>query len=433
MIVHRYQSYRLRPTPEQGATLLRWESLLRFLWNLGLEQYHLWIYGCTPTGTKKQQKRKWCSRREHHQYPTTLSQSKGLTGLRSQYPWLSEVPRNLADAVFDTLEEAWRLCWRSGHGRPNWKKRTDSVAMIEGHSRSFWLKSVGASKLGTLKFPKIGKIHAVIDRPLAGKPKRCAITRDGDQWYASILCEVEVPDPVPSTKPGVGIDRGVKLLIADSNGRTVANPLHLKKAEKRLKRAQRKANKKKKGSHNKTKAYAKVNRIHRKIRRQREWFIHQESKHYAKSHGVIVLEKLEIENMTASAKGAKKKPGKKVAQKSGLNRSILSMGWGMFARQLKYKVIPEGGEVREVPAPYTSCACSKCGHVDPKSRVSQSVFRCVACGHEENADTNAAKNIYSRGAHGCCCLWRNLESQTYEAERSNCEVDQPTTRSHGVR
>ncbi len=33
---------------------------------------------------------------------------------------------------------------------------------------------------------------------------------------------------------------------------------------------------------------------------------------------------------------------------------------------------------------------------DKKNRQSQSVFKCVHCGHEENADVNAAINILGR-------------------------------------
>lgn len=397
MILHRAFRYRLRPTPEQEATLLRWEGALRFLWNLGLEQYLLWIHGCVPRGKGHLP----CSKREHPQYPSAFGQSRQLTDLRKDHPWIADVPRNICDSIFASLGEAWKRCWKSGFGRPHWKRRGDPMGMIEGHGEMFDLiMGTGATKLGILDFPKIGKIHAVTDRPLGSKPKRCTITRDGNEWYASILCEVEVADPVPSTKPGVGIDRGVVLLLADSTGRTVADPGHLQKAQRRLTRAQRQLSKKQKGSQNRKKAAAKVGKIHRQIRRQREWALHQESKHYAKNHGLIVLERLQIGNMTASAKGTIEEPGKRVRQKAGLNRSILSMGWGIFATQLKYKVIVEGGEVREVAAAYTSCTCSKCGHVAVESRVSQSVFRCVACGHEENADTNAAKNIYSRGAHG---------------------------------
>ncbi|MFK8040117.1 MAG: zinc ribbon domain-containing protein, partial [Rickettsiaceae bacterium] len=42
---------------------------------------------------------------------------------------------------------------------------------------------------------------------------------------------------------------------------------------------------------------------------------------------------------------------------------------------------------------YTSQTCSNCGYNDSDNRLSQTKFECKACGHKENADINAAKNI----------------------------------------
>jgi transposase len=51
------------------------------------------------------------------------------------------------------------------------------------------------------------------------------------------------------------------------------------------------------------------------------------------------------------------------------------------------------GRVGKVRPAFTSQRCSACGQVDPKSRESQAVFRCTACGYACNADVNAARNI----------------------------------------
>jgi putative transposase len=51
----------------------------------------------------------------------------------------------------------------------------------------------------------------------------------------------------------------------------------------------------------------------------------------------------------------------------------------------------------EVPAAYTSQTCAQCGVIDARSRLDQSHFACFGCGHQANADTNAAINILRRG------------------------------------
>ena len=56
-----------------------------------------------------------------------------------------------------------------------------------------------------------------------------------------------------------------------------------------------------------------------------------------RDYDLISLEALKIKNMTKSAKGTKDKPGKNVKAKSGLNRSILEQGWGLFCQRLTDK------------------------------------------------------------------------------------------------
>ena len=46
---------------------------------------------------------------------------------------------------------------------------------------------------------------------------------------------------------------------------------------------------------------------------------------------------------------------------------------------------------------HTSQTCNQCTHVARENRESQAIFKCVSCGHFDNADVNAAKNILDRG------------------------------------
>ena len=112
---------------------------------------------------------------------------------------------------------------------------------------------------------------------------------------------------------------------------------------------------------------------------------------------MIVTEALKINNMSKSASSTIEGPGKHVRAKSGLNRAILDQGWSEFKRQLKYKLEWLGGVYVEVNPSYTSQKCSSCANIDKKSRISQSKFCCISCGHTENADLNAAKNILAAG------------------------------------
>ncbi|MGW0585733.1 zinc ribbon domain-containing protein, partial [Streptomyces sp. NPDC002920] len=96
-----------------------------------------------------------------------------------------------------------------------------------------------------------------------------------------------------------------------------------------------------------------------------------------------------------SARGTVEEPGKNVAQKAGLNRSISQEAWGRTVTMLTYKTARLGGTVVKVPAPGTSRRCSACGFTTPGSRESQAVFVCrnPDCGWSGNADHNAARNV----------------------------------------
>ena len=140
-------------------------------------------------------------------------------------------------------------------------------------------------------------------------------------------------------------------------------------------------------------------------------FLHKTSTAIGETQAVVHVEDLPIRNMSRSARGTVEAPGKKVRQKAGLNRSILSQGWGTFLSLLEYKLLRRGGRLVRVPPQYTSQTCSVCGHAAPENRKTQEAFVCGVCGHAENADANAAKNILRAGqARSACSGAKTSES-----------------------
>jgi putative transposase len=210
---------------------------------------------------------------------------------------------------------------------------------------------------------------------------------------------VEVASTLPAAdlKPSLGLDLGVTLFAAGSDGQTLAPLKALSRHATRLRRYQRAVSRKQKGSANRKKAVRRLCRLHQRLARQRQHWLHQQSTRLAQAHAVVVVEDLQVRAMTASARGTKDQPGRQVRAKAALNRSILDAAWAEFRRQLSYKLAWRGGELLAVPAAYTSQRCSVCGHVHADNRKTQAVFACVACGHTEHADVNAAKNILAAG------------------------------------
>jgi putative transposase len=172
----------------------------------------------------------------------------------------------------------------------------------------------------------------------------------------------------------------------------------MEKAENRKKFYQRQAARQKNGSKRKAKTRKKIARKYEKQQNVRKDFHHKETRKIVDDpkKQVFVKENLKIKNMTASATGTIEEPGKNVAQKSGLNRDILNVGWGQFFVFLNYKAIRAGKIMYSVSAQHTSQECYHCGHIHKDNRLEQSEFVCVKCGHKNHADKNAAFVIRRR-------------------------------------
>jgi putative transposase len=223
------------------------------------------------------------------------------------------------------------------------------------------------------------------------------VKREGRRWYVVVSCD-EVPvEPLTSTGRAVGIDLGIVSFLTTSDGEQVDNPRHLRVATEWLTRAQRALSRCKRGSSRRRKVRARIAAVHGKVRRQRLDHAHKTANRLVKHHDVICHEVLSISNMSRSARGTLTVPGSRVAQKAGLNRSILDAGWGVFLSILTAKAESAGRELIGVNPRNTSRTCPQCGHCCAENRVTQSEFRCVRCGLESHADLVGAVNVLRAG------------------------------------
>ena len=144
----------------------------------------------------------------------------------------------------------------------------------------------------------------------------------------------------------------------------------MKRAEKNLAWEQRKLSRKfRKGqkSRNFRKQKLRVARAHERVANMRRDFLHKASTAMGKTQAAVFVEDLKIRNMTRSARGTRETPGRNVRQKSGLNRSILSQGWGTFLSLLEYRLERNGGRLVRVDPRNTSRTCFACGHVSAEN------------------------------------------------------------------
>ena len=311
---------------------------------------------------------------------------------REKTSWLKGADSQALQQSVANMDSAYKHFFEGG-GFPKFKSKH--------HSRqSFQYPQRVKIKDNKIYLPKVGWVKCKgLRNDVSGKIKTVTVSYEAYQYHASILFDDGQNVIQPNTNGKVvGIDVGVSLVVADSNGNRV-KPLELIKELSKLRKCAQQLSRKKKGSNNRAKAKAKIAKQNLRIANMRKDFLHKLSRSYSENQAVIV-EDLKIKNMTKSAKGTEEKPGKNVAQKRGLNRSITQQSWGMFFELLEYKIKENGGTLIKVAPEFTSQICNCCGHVSKENRQSQAKFVCTACGHSDNADTNASKNIRDRGLHG---------------------------------
>ena len=311
---------------------------------------------------------------------------------REKTSWLKEIDSQAIQQSIANMDKAYQHFFKGG-GYPKFKSKH--------HSRQSYQYPQRVKIDGNKVFlPKVGWVKCKgLRKEFVGKIKTVTVSYEAYQYHASILIDVDEQEPKVNTNGKcVGIDVGVSLVVADSNGRRV-KPLELGRELTKLRIRAQQLSRKKKGSNNRAKAKAKLAKQNLRIANMRKDFLHKLSSQYSENQTVVV-EDLKIKNMTSKTKGTVEKPSKNAKAKRGLNRAITQQSWGMFFELLEYKLKQRGGQLIKVDPKHTSQTCNKCGHISKENRKTQSKFVCTTCGYSANADINAAKNILDRGIHG---------------------------------
>ncbi|HEY3652454.1 MAG TPA: transposase [Streptosporangiaceae bacterium] len=364
--------YRLLPTPVQEAVLRAHCAHARFVWNLAVEQHSHWHPGRSSA-------------------PGYLEQCRQLTQARAQHSWLAAGPQMVQQQALRDFAQAMTAFFDPANParRPSWRKA--------GRNEGFRIVTVKSEQVrrlarntGAAWVPKAGWVRFRWSRAVPQGAKSYRVTLDqAGRWHIAFA---NIPDPIPPPGNGkiVGIDRGVAVSAALSTGELVHAAGLTTRERRRMRRLERRLTRARSGSNRRGRVRLAIGRLRaRETDRRKDW-AEKTSTNIAEQFDVIRIENLKIRNMTRSAKGTVRNPGRSVRGKAGLNREILRSGWGLLVRRLEEKA---PGRVEKVNPAYTSQRCSACGHVDAKSRESQARFACTACRFVGHADVNAARNI----------------------------------------
>ena len=191
----------------------------------------------------------------------------------------------------------------------------------------------------------------------------------------------------------IGVDVNIKNnILALSDGKTFkANKSLIKKCI-RFDNARKRCQRNKELNHNPKPYGKKMLFKQEKNNRRSKWYLEQlvnELLNYCEEKGYnhIVMENLNLKETKSEAKN-----------KDGINYNRLASL--LHLNDIKH-VIKRLANKRDIAVSwvnpkYTSQQCPICGHINKNNRITQEIFCCEKCFHNNNADINAAINIKNR-------------------------------------
>jgi putative transposase len=319
-----------------------------------------------------------------------LSKFCAVLAANTEFPWVAKLNSMARQA---SAERAWSAiarffdnCKKSKPGKkgfPKFKKE-QTHGSVEYKTCGWRLSDdrrhitfSDGFKAGTFKLWGTRDLHFYQLKQF----KRVRVVRRADGYYAQFCIDHERVEKREPTLKTIGLDVGLNHFYTDSEGNQIENPRHLRKSEKSLKRLQRRLSKTKKGSNNRVKFRNKLARKHLKVSRQRKDFAVKLARCVVQSSDLVAYEDLKVRNMVKNRHLAK---------------SISDAAWTQFRQWVEYFGKVFGVVTVAVPPHGTSQSCSNCGEIVKKT-LSTRTHVCPHCGHIQDRDHNAARNILEIG------------------------------------
>ncbi len=362
MAVHRkVYRFRMEPTQAQIEALLRMAGARRWVWNWGLARRKE-VYAAMGKGLSYQQ------------------QAAELTAVkkRPETAWLREADSQLLQQALQDLDRAFKAFFERRARFPRFKSKKKDQPRFRIPQRV----KVEGSKV---YIPKVGWVAIRQSQPIDCPVKGATFKRDTQgHWYVTLTAEFEMPDvPLPPANPErvVGIDLGLKDFAVLSDGTRIAPPKFYRKVLSKLRRAQRALSRKQKGSKNREKARKHLNKIHAKVRNQRQDWLHKLTTGLVQKYDGLCIEDLNLKGIA----------------RTKLSTSVLDAALGEFRRQLEYKTVWRRKHLAVIDRYFPSSKlCRECGTIHTALTLSDRVWTC-GCGALHDRDLNAAQNIRAEG------------------------------------
>lgn len=292
----------------------------RYVWNLAVEQHRHWEPGRKSA-------------------PGFVEQCRQLTEARRDNEWLGAGNADVQQQALKDFAKAKSARFTSGFGEPSWRKRfrdegfrvigTDRVPEHESDGspkqnartgRQVMGRSVVVQKVNRrwaqVKVPGCGWVRFRLTRTQLPSAKTFRVTFRNHQWHIAFAV---IPEPVEALGATeiIGVDRGVKVTAALSDGQKLNCPQLTARERSKIRKHQRRAARAPKGSDRKATEYAKVAKLKARDADRRKDWCEKVSTMLARTYGLIRFEKLNIKNMTASATGTVEEPARGCGRRRG--------------------------------------------------------------------------------------------------------------------
>lgn len=363
----RAHKIRLVPNPEQEEYFRKACGTARFVYNWGLGQIKVALEaGEKPEGVWALKKR--------------LNSIK-----REEFPWILEVTKCAPEGAFVNLGNGLKNFFDSRSGKRKGHKVSFPAFKKKGRSKDAFVVNNDKFRVEgrSVRLPHIGWVKMAEELRFNGKIMSATISRTANHWYVSLSVEIEEKSTTHKSHVKVGIDLGVKTAVVMSTGKTFESPKALHKNLKRLRRLNRKLHRRQLGSANRRKVAEEIARLYERITNIRRDWQHKVTTCIARRHSFIVVEDLNVAGMN---------------KLRSLARAVADVGMSEVPQMLRYKVPHHGGQLVKISRWFPSSkACRKCGNVKDDLTLADRVYRCAECGHAEDRDLHASRNVLREG------------------------------------
>ena len=307
--------------------------------------------------------------------------------------WLTDLPSVCRQIALQDLDKAFDRFFKKQSGYPTVRTRARNYSirfqcLAGSHAKVVFGKD-------SVRFPRIGRIRYNLHMKPHGRFGQASITKEGSRWYVCLTCDQGEREINPDCDSAIELEWSVNAPITLSDGTCMEPDPGLEVLEEKAKREQRKVSRSQRKSNRRRKRVARLAATKRKQAARRKGRVHELTTMVARKHSVIAVERKNVQDITASAKGNRARPGKLVQQISDANRWILNVAPYQTRQMLEHKVVRRGGTVIEIALQDQDAAmpCFDCGSVSETQGKARAGFACRDCGLTENADLNAAGNI----------------------------------------